>query len=130
MRSLVLTGMASDRDCKRFIHPDDQNAFKLNKCNMGILGENKGKSGRYHLIAWRDQTFRVKKWLILKFIDWRPEWQFEFGQSYFVPEKDMMAKIEAMGWHHKQSEPYFFVSYNGKKNSRRYWAKDFQKSIE
>lgn len=55
-----------------------------------------------------------------------PKPDFLVGQVVFVPRKECSAEIVSMTWHFKDEKPIYFLSFDGKRSSRRYYADELE----
>lgn len=53
--------------------------------------------------------------------------KFLIGEEVFVPIKSLNAKIFGIGGHFKRNEYIYTLSFNNKKNSRRYFVDELEK---
>lgn len=67
-------------------------------------------------VEYGEYRWRVSK-KIFKII---PAPIFLLGQEVFVPAKNNIAKVVGLTWHFKDSHHIYYLSFNGKKTSRRY----------
>ena len=43
-----------------------------------------------------------------------------------MPHPTLSGTIESVGWHYKDEKPFYTLSIDGKKRSKRYWDSDLQ----
>ncbi len=98
------------------VHPDDLDRFRA-FVPYGRVFEVEFLDEQYVCLRYGAAFFRVTPHLLKEVLDL----QFRIGDRV-KPEgrEDVGEIIEAM-WHYKVSMPFYFISINGRKSSKRYW---------
>ncbi|NHB94064.1 DUF6960 family protein [Photorhabdus cinerea] len=105
-----------DEDDVNLIYPDDLE--RVRKLILhGKVFYCSEQCGKFIRLNYGDYSFRVKPDLF------KPvrEVHFMVGDNVKVASSlDKRGTILNIGWHHKNDEPIYYLSFNGKKSSRRY----------
>ena len=104
------------------IHPEDVPAVVGIRPN-GKLFEVIGEEGDYLVLSYGECTFRVKPDLF-RTVDSPLK---RIGDAVEVDSggerrAGIVAEIQ---WHHQKNEPFYLLTMDGKRLSRRYWSSDF-----
>ncbi|GKX58673.1 DUF6960 family protein [Leminorella grimontii] len=107
-----------DGDDVNFIHPDDiELARKL--LLYGKVFYCIKQCREFIVLTYGDFSLRVNSCLFKTVRDIL----FFVGSNVSVVSSlnDKVGTVIDIGWHHKNNEPIYYLSFNGKKSSRRYF---------
>lgn len=105
-----------EEDDPTLIYPDDLEDVKKLVLHGKVFYCSE-QCGKFIRLNYGNQSFRVKPSLFKPVRDI----QFMVGDNVKVVSSiDKLGIILNIGWHHKNNEPIYYLSFNGKKSSRRY----------
>jgi hypothetical protein len=102
---------------KDLIAPQDLERFTALRPN-GKVFEYIESSGDFSTLAYGEQIFHVSP-AILKPI--KPP-KFQIGDQ--IKTKDKLGSISDIEWHFKDGAPIYYLSFDGKRSSRRYMQEE------
>jgi len=100
------------------VHPDDREAFAA-LMPYGKVFRCDGEVDGYLRLAYGERDFRVRPGLFQRV---EPP-TYGFGAEVVVP-KHGAAVVREINWHHKESEPLYFVEAAGNRLKKRYFTRD------
>lgn len=106
-----------------YIHPDDIDAFRTLMPN-GKLFKWIGTDNDFVVLEHASKQYRVKPTLAKPV----PKPVYDFGEAVRVRSgnENKPATIRDIMWHFQKNEPFFYLDFEGKKSSRRYWTHEIQ----
>lgn len=108
---------------KELVHPDDITEF-IKIWPPGRVFKYIGRSENFNVIEYNEMQFRVKDDLIEK-ISNTPV--FDFNEKV-IDQKGRKGVISGISWHYKKGEPFYLITTDGVKKTRRYTAEELKKA--
>ncbi|MBL8892391.1 MAG: hypothetical protein JNL67_20615 [Planctomycetaceae bacterium] len=105
------------------IHPEDVVTVK-SLMPSGKVFQVVGEDGDYLVLSYGELSFRAKPELF-RSVE-RPHKQIGDTVEVVSKGEQQSAKVVEIHWHHQKNEPFYVLTINGKKSSKRYWNADFR----
>lgn len=102
------------------VHPDDLQAFRV-LMPYGKVFERESE-GEFLTLRYGERRYRVKRELFQPVS--AP--MYQFGQQVIIIETGDEARVDEIHWHFQLHDAMFFVSRAGRRQKKRFWAKDLR----
>lgn len=101
------------------VHPDDLQKFQK-LFPYGKVFTVGNAVDDFVTLSYGSEEYRVKP-ILLEPV---PDPVFGIGQHVICLNHGIPAVVISVKWHYKEERPYYFVTINGKRKSKRYWDVD------